>query len=166
MKHSTPMGSPKTTTDRLAVLVATAAGAGFLPKAPGTAGSVVGVGVYLTLVTTGIGAYLPHAIILLLFAGTLAANRVESFWGHDSQRIVIDEVIGQMTAFSLAGATQWSWGLIFAGFVLFRFFDIVKPFPLRHLERLPGGAGVIADDVGAGLYALAGLAAVQHLLSI
>ena len=160
------MGNPKTTADRVAAFVATAGGAGFMPRAPGTAGSVVGVGLYLTIVTAGIGAYLPHVIILILLAGTLAANRVETFWGHDSQRIVIDEVIGQMTAFSLAGATRLSWDLIFVGFVLFRFFDIVKPFPLRHLERLPGGAGVIADDVGAGLYALAGLTAVRHLLSV
>ena len=160
------MGSPKTTIDRLAVLIATSAGAGFLPKAPGTAGSAVGVLVYLTMSAVGAGAYLPHAIILILLAGTLAANRVETLWGHDSQRIVIDEVIGQMIAFSLAGATQLSWGLIFVGFALFRLFDIVKPFPLRQLERLPGGAGVIADDVGAGLYALAGLTALQHFLSI
>jgi len=118
------------------------------------------------MLLAGAGTYLPHAIILILFAGTLAANRVETFWGHDSQRIVIDEVIGQMIAFSLAGATRISWGLIFAGFVLFRFFDIVKPFPIRHLERLPGGAGVIADDVGAGLYALAALTALQHLVAI
>jgi len=160
------MGSPKTATDRLAVFIATSGGAGFVPKAPGTAGSLVGVGLYLAIAMAGMGAYLPHAIILILLAGTLAANRVETFWGHDSQRIVIDEVIGQMIAFSLAGATQLSWSLIFAGFALFRLFDIVKPFPLRQLERLPGGAGVIADDVGAGLYALAGLTALQHFLSI
>ena len=160
-----PMGKPKTTTDRLAVLIATAGGAGFLPKAPGTAGSAVGVAVYLGITTAGAGAYLPHAIILVLFAGTLAAQRVETFWGHDSQRIVIDEVIGQMIAYSMAGAARLSWQFIFAGFVLFRFFDILKPFPVRHLERLPGGVGVIADDVGAGLYALAGLTVLQHLLT-
>jgi len=158
------MGSPKTTTDRLAALIATAGGAGFMPKAPGTAGSVVGVGVYLLISAGGAGAYLPHAIIFVLFAGTLAAQRVETFWGHDSQRIVIDEVIGQMITFSLAGSSRLSWTYIFAGFFLFRLFDIVKPFPVRQLERLPGGVGVIADDVGAGLYALAGLTALQHLL--
>jgi len=160
------MGSPKTTIDRLAVLIATSAGAGFLPKAPGTAGSAVGVLVYLTMSAAGSGAYLPHAIILVLFAGTIAAQRVESFWGHDSQRIVIDEVVGQMIAFSLAGSAQLSWRSIFAGFFLFRFFDILKPFPVRQMERLPGGAGVMADDVGAGLYALAGLTILQHFLGI
>lgn len=160
------MGSPKTTTDRLAVLIATAGGAGFLPKAPGTAGSAVGVLVYLVMHSVGGSAYFVHAILLLLFAGIVAAQRVETLWGHDSQRIVIDEVIGQMVTFCLAGAARLSWTSVIAGFALFRVFDIVKPFPIRQLERLPGGAGVIADDVGAGLYALAGLTLLQHVFSI
>ena len=155
------MATPKSATDRLAVFVATAGGAGFMPKAPGTAGSVVGAGIYIAMNAAGAGTYFPHAILLILFAGTLAAQRVETFWGHDSQRIVIDEVVGQMIAFCLSGTARLSWLSIFAGFVLFRFFDIVKPFPLRRLERLPGGAGVVADDVGAGLYALAGLTLIN-----
>jgi phosphatidylglycerophosphatase A len=160
------MGSPKTATDHLAVFVATAGGAGFMPKAPGTAGSVVGVLVYLAMNAAGAGAYFLHAIILVLFAGTFAAQRVETFWGHDSQRIVVDEVVGQMIAFGLAGAARLSWISLLTGFALFRAFDIVKPFPVRHLERLPGGAGVIADDVGAGLYALAVLTLLRHLFAI
>jgi phosphatidylglycerophosphatase A len=166
MKATQRMARTKTTTDRLAVLVATAGGAGFLPKAPGTAGSVVGVLVYFFLSLAGADTYFPHAILLFIFAGTLAAQRVETFWGHDSQRIVIDEVIGQMIALSLAGTIRLSWISIFMGFVLFRFFDIVKPFPVRHLERLPGGAGVIADDIGAGLYALATRTILQRLFGI
>jgi phosphatidylglycerophosphatase A len=160
------MGSPKTATDHLAVLIATAGGAGFFPKAPGTAGSAVGVLVYLLMNTAGAGAFFWHAILLLLFAGILAAQRVETFWGHDSQRIVIDEVIGQMIAFCLAGTARLSWVSIVAGFALFRVFDILKPFPIRRLERLSGGTGVIADDVGAGLYALAGLTLLQRVFSI
>jgi len=160
------MGSPKTTTDRLAAIVATAGGAGFVPKAPGTAGSVVGVLLYLLMDTTGVGAYFVHAILFLFFAGILAAQRVETFWGHDSQRIVIDEVVGQMIAFSSVGMTQLSWVSVITGFALFRVFDIVKPFPVRHLERLPGGAGVIADDVGAGLYALAALTLLRQAFGI
>jgi phosphatidylglycerophosphatase A len=157
------MTNPKTATDRLAILIATSAGAGFLPKAPGTAGSVAGVAVYLIMNIAGAGGYFPHAILLILFAGTLAAQRVETLWGHDSQRIVIDEVVGQMIVFCLGGPARLSWSVIFSGFVLFRFFDIMKPFPIRHLERLPGGVGVIADDVGAGLYALATLTLLQNL---
>jgi phosphatidylglycerophosphatase A len=165
-KSTDPTGNPKTATDHLAVFVATAGGAGFLPKAPGTAGAVVGVLVYLALHAAGAGAYFLHAILGILFAGTLAAQRVEAFWGHDSQRIVIDEVVGQMIAFGLAGGARLSWASLVVGFVLFRAFDIVKPFPVRHLERLPGGAGVMADDVGAGLYALAVLTLLQHLFDI
>jgi len=160
------MGSPKTTTDLLAAFIATAAGVGFLPKAPGTAGSAVGVLLYLLMHATGVGAYFVHAILFLFFAGILAAQRVETFWGHDSQRIVIDEVVGQMIAFSFVGMAQLSWVSVITGFALFRGFDIVKPFPVRHLERLPGGAGVIADDVGAGLYALAALTLLRQAFGI
>lgn len=160
------MANPKTTIDHLAVLVATAGGAGFLPKAPGTAGSAVGVFIALLMVAAGAGAYFVHVILLLLFAGILAAQRVEKFWGHDSQRIVIDEVIGQMITLSLAGTARLSWISVITGFALFRIFDIMKPFPVRQLERLPGGVGVIADDVGAGLYALAALTLLRHVFSI
>jgi phosphatidylglycerophosphatase A len=163
---STPKTTKKTPIDLLAIFVATGGGAGFLPKAPGTAGAAVGVLVYLAMHAAGASAYFLHAILLILFAGTLAAHRVENFWGHDSQRIVVDEVVGQMIAFSLAGKTQLSGVSIFAGFVLFRVFDITKPFPIRRFEKLPGGVGVMADDVGAGIYALALLTLAQYLFGI
>jgi phosphatidylglycerophosphatase A len=153
----------RTKTDQLAIIVATAGGAGFLPKAPGTAGAFVGVLIYVLMEGTGAGAWFLHAILFFLIAGTFAAHRVERFWGHDSQRIVIDEVIGQMIVFgAMAGRVSLSASYVVAGFVLFRLFDIVKPFPLRRLERIPGGAGVIADDVGAGLYGLGILALIHH----
>lgn len=158
--------SKKTTPDQLAIYVATAGGAGFMPKAPGTAGAVVGVALYIGMQGAGAGAYFLHAILLILFAGTLAAHRVENLWGHDSQRIVIDEVVGQMIAYGLAGKTRLSVASIVVGFILFRFFDIAKPFPIRRLERLPGGFGVMADDVGAGLYALGVLTLLQNVLGI
>jgi phosphatidylglycerophosphatase A len=158
--------SKKTATDYLAIVVATGGGAGFMPKAPGTAGALVGVLIYLLMHAAGAGGYFLHAILVILFAGTLAAHRVENFWGHDSQRIVIDEVVGQMIAYSLAGKTQISFVSVFAGCVLFRFFDIAKPFPIRRLEALPGGVGVMADDVGAGVFALAVLTLLQHLFGI
>ena len=146
------MGTPKTPSDHLAVLIATAGGAGFVPKAPGTAGSVVGVLVFILMNLAGAGAYLPHAILLFLFAGTLAAHRVETFWGHDSQRIVIDEVIGQLITFALVGTARLSAGFIIAGLFLFRFFDIFKPFPIRRCEKLPGYWGILGDDLLAGVY--------------
>ena len=91
-----------TVADRLAIAVATAVGAGFAPKAPGTAGSLVGVLLYLSIEGLGAGAYYPHAIILLLVVGIWASSRVEHLYGHDSQHIVIDEVVGQMITFAPA----------------------------------------------------------------
>ena len=150
------MATVKTTSDRIAVAIATAGGAGFAPKAPGTAGSIVGVLIYLLIERLHVGAYYPHAIIFFFIVGIWASSRVEHLWGHDSQRIVIDEVVGQLITFGIAaGRYQLSAFYVIVGFGLFRLFDIVKPFPIRYLERLKGGLGVVADDVGAGIYALA-----------
>lgn len=157
--------TPVTAGDWLAVAVATAGGAGFMPKAPGTAGAAVGVMVYLAIETLDLGAYYPHAIILFLAAGIWASFRVESLYGHDSQRIVIDEVVGQMIVFAFAAGRFRLPSLdVLVGFGLFRLFDILKPFPIRHLERLRGGVGVMADDVGAGIFALAVLIILQKIL--
>jgi phosphatidylglycerophosphatase A len=152
--------------DYLAIAIASAGGAGFLPKAPGTAGAVAGVLVYAGMERLQAGPYYPHVILFLLIAGTWASSRVELLYGHDSQRIVVDEVIGQMITFSLvAGRIQLSVPYILFGFGLFRLFDIVKPFPIRLLERFGNGIGVIADDVAAGLYALATLELARYALS-
>ena len=151
-----------TATDWIAVAIATAGGAGFAPKAPGTAGSIAGVFIYLLIETLHAGAYYPHAIIFFFIVGIWASSRVEHLWGHDAQRIVIDEVVGQMITFgAAAGRYRLSGIYVLLGFGLFRLFDIMKPFPIRRLEKFKGGLGVIADDVGAGLYALAVLTLVQ-----
>jgi phosphatidylglycerophosphatase A len=155
---------PIRVTDWIATAIATAGGAGFAPKAPGTAGSLVGVGIYLALERAGASAYYPHVIIFLFIIGVWASSRAEHMWGHDAQRIVIDEVVGQMITFGIAaGRYQLSAFYVALGFGLFRLFDIVKPFPIRHLERFRGGLGVILDDVGAGLYALAVLTIVRYV---
>src|SRR5262245_3702532 len=96
------MAIVKTKTDWAAVLLATAGGAGFAPKAPGTAGSIVGVLIYLLIEALHLGAYYLHVIIFFFIVGIWASSRVEHLWGHDSQRIVIDEVIGQMITFGIA----------------------------------------------------------------
>lgn len=154
----------KTKSDWAAVAIATAGGAGFAPKAPGTAGSIVGVLIYLLIEALHAGAYYPHAIIFFFIVGIWASSRVEHLWGHDAQRIVIDEVVGQMITFGIAaGRYRLSAFYIALGFGLFRLFDIVKPFPIRRLERFKGGLGVVADDVGAGLYALAVLTLVRYV---
>jgi phosphatidylglycerophosphatase A len=149
--------------DWMAVALATAGGAGFAPYAPGTVGSIVGVLIYLIIEAAHAGAYYLHAIIFFFIVGTWASSRVEQLYGHDSRRIVIDEVVGQMITFGLfAGRYQLSAIFIATGFGLFRLFDITKPFPIRRLERLPGGLGVVADDVGAGLYGLVALALIHY----
>jgi phosphatidylglycerophosphatase A len=154
----------KTRTDWAAIVIATAGGAGFSPKAPGTAGSVVGVLIYLLIEALHAGAYYPHAIIFFFIVGIWASSRVERLWGHDAQRIVIDEVVGQMITFGIAaGRYQLSAFYIFLGLVLFRVFDIAKPFPIRRLEKFRGGLGVMADDVGAGLLALAVLTLIRRI---
>jgi phosphatidylglycerophosphatase A len=109
------------------------------------------------------GAYYLHAIIFFFVVGTWASSRVEHLYGHDSQRIVVDEVVGQMITFGFAaGRYQLSAIFIVLAFGLFRLFDIVKPFPLRRLEKLGGGLGVVADDVGAGIYGLIALTLIQY----
>ena len=85
----------------------------------------------------------------LLGLGTLAAQRVEAAWGKDSYRVVIDEVAGMWVSVLLLPVTG---PRLLVGLVLFRFFDMVKPLFIRKLEQLPGGIGVMADDVLAGLY--------------
>jgi phosphatidylglycerophosphatase A len=155
----------KTKSDWAAIAVATAGGAGFAPKAPGTAGSIVGVLIYLLVEALHAGAYYPHAIIFFFIIGVWASSRVEHLWGHDAQRIVIDEVVGQMITFGIAaGRYPLSAFYIILGFGLFRLFDITKPFPIRYLERLKGGLGIVADDVGAGLYALAVLTLIRYFV--
>src|SRR5262245_29579579 len=163
MEISKTRTEPLRLMDRIAIGFATAGGAGFAPKAPGTAGSLVGVLIYLIVEAAHASAYYPHAIIFFFIVGTWASSRVERLYGHDSQRIVIDEVAGQMITFGFfAGRYQLSAIYILLGFGLFRLFDILKPFPVRRLERLPGGLGVVADDVGAGLYALAALTLIRY----
>ena len=88
--------------------------------------------------------------VALLAVGTLAAQRVEADWGKDSSRVVLDEVAGMWLSMLCVPATPAN---LAAGLLLFRFFDVRKPLGIRALERLPGGLGVMADDVLAGVYA-------------
>ena len=137
--------------------IATFFGVGFIKPGPGTWGSVAAVLLW------GAFAWLAHpsprvlfialviGIFLTLLFGIPAASIVErESGGHDPQCVVIDEVAGQWITLLLCPA-DWKHGLI--ALVLFRLFDITKPFPVRRLERLPGGWGIVFDDVAAGLYA-------------
>ena len=98
------------------------------------------------------------AAALVTLVGIPAATRVARAHGSkDPQFVVIDEVAGQLVALI---AVPLAWKTFLAGLILFRVFDILKPFPIRRLERLPEGTGIVVDDLGAGLYALA----IMHLL--
>jgi phosphatidylglycerophosphatase A len=147
-----------------ATVVATFFGVGRLHPGPGTWASAAAVVLWWTL-SRGIPVvWQPVAGgLLVLFAvgiGIPAATRVSRGSGSkDPQFVVIDEVAGQLIALIAAPIT---WKCLLAGFILFRGFDIVKPPPLRSLERLPEGSGIVLDDVGAGLYALICMHALLH----
>jgi phosphatidylglycerophosphatase A len=130
---------------------ATGGGAGYLPKAPGTFGSIVGLGLVWCLKDLSL---IPACVTLaaLLFLSVWSAGLAEGLLGvHDPQVVVIDEVIGIWVALFLL---PWSWQTALIGFVLFRAFDIWKPFPVCWFQdRLPGGWGIVMDDVMAGVYA-------------
>jgi phosphatidylglycerophosphatase A len=194
---------------RFAIFVATAAGLGHLPKAPGTWGSLAGVALallpwwaFLGATTAAISArgndsfffalsmrrgdpFLWTQVILTILVaavGVWSANRASEYWQQkDPQRVVIDEVSGQhLTLLIGCGVPLWwravsnspwagfplglitfrsalNWKYLLLGFILFRVFDIWKPFPARQAESLPGGWGIMADDWIAGIYAGLGL---------
>lgn len=93
---------------------------------------------------------LPLATVVITFIGIFVGNKVEADWGKDSYRVVIDEVAGQMVTLLFVALTPIN---LIIGLVLFRFFDMVKPLGIRKMEDLKGGAGVMLDDVLAGIYA-------------
>ncbi|AEV97662.1 phosphatidylglycerophosphatase A [Niastella koreensis] len=133
---------------RIASIIATAGGIGFLNKGGGTAAAVV---FCLAWYFIPVGyVYQALLLVVLLAVGTWSATKMESVWEHDSNRIVIDEVAGMMITLAFLPD---NWLYIVTGCVLFRFFDIVKPLGIKRAESLPRGIGVMADDVVAGIYA-------------
>ncbi|MGB0035353.1 MAG: phosphatidylglycerophosphatase A [Candidatus Acidiferrales bacterium] len=184
---------------RFALFIATACGLGYLPKAPGTWGSLGGIFLTLfpagclllaALFSGGISYFSPqsmdpffviHCLILAATAcvGVWTAGKAANYFGQvDPQKVVIDEVSGQHLALVLGtilptlkasaqipwyeggstlGPLFMNWKYLLLGFILFRAFDIWKPFPARQAESLPGGWGIMADDWIAGIYAAIGL---------
>jgi phosphatidylglycerophosphatase A len=175
----------RTPRDKLALAVATC-GVGYLPLAPGTWGSAVGLGLYLLLRVASAGVFaravtrgwsVPQLeslrvtlmllmLILITIAGIWAASRAESLMGRkDPGAVVIDEVVGQLMTFLFVPFSAGLWAIV-AGFLAFRVFDIWKPYPIRRLEALESGLGIMADDVLAGAYAatILSLLTSLHLL--
>jgi phosphatidylglycerophosphatase A len=146
--------------------IATFFGAGLGKPGPGTWGSVTAVFIWAAFAwglhpaPQKLLIALLAGIALTLLLGIPAATIVARESGrHDPQFVVVDEVAGQWIAL-LGSHANWHHALI--ALVLFRLFDITKPFPVRQLEKLPEGWGIVLDDVGAGLYAL-GVASLLHL---
>ncbi len=140
----------------IARLIATWFYCGYAPAAPGTVGSAAAIAIawllrdYLRPYEFGIlGAVLA---IPGIWAAGVTANEVKV---KDPGIVVVDEVVGQWI--TLAGATTLNWKSWLLAFALFRIFDIWKPAPVRHLEKLPGGIGIVADDMMAGIYGAAAL---------
>lgn len=130
--------------------LATGLGSGYSPVAPGTAGTVVAVPLAALLLTSAAGVQLAILAAAALVAVWSAGVAVARTGIKDPSIVVIDEVAGYLVAVALLPA---GWPTLAAGFVLFRFFDITKPPPCRQAEALPGGLGVVADDLVAGLMA-------------
>jgi phosphatidylglycerophosphatase A len=145
---------------RILLLTATFFYVGYLPIAPGTWASLVTTAlVYFIRPYWQAPIYIQLVIIFGVFLlGIPSASHAEKHFDKEDPRYcVIDEVAGQMISLLLI---PHSIGLYIAGFFIFRFFDIIKPFPIKHLEKAPQGVGIMIDDVAAGLYALG----LLHLL--
>lgn len=160
--------------------ISTGLGLGYVPRAPGTAGSLLGIPVGLWLLQLPTWAALSICAVLFFIFSKLA-DRAARHWGQDDcQKIVSDEVLGQaltflslrhsplLSSYQICPSTTWMLpplSFIVVGFVVFRALDIVKPYPARTFDRQSGGFGIQADDVVAGLYGalvLAGLSRIWH----
>ncbi len=183
MKKEIESRKPQNFLDYLALSITTF-GVGYLPLMPGTYGSAVGVLIYLAIANTinsfgfsvnfrmpdFLAAWITAAValfmVLFCLLGIWAAGRSTGLLGNsDPSQAVVDEVLGQLIVF-LFVPFGISWPFILAGFLLFRLFDIWKPYPIRSLENLPGGIGICADDMVAGVYGgicLALIYAVSYL---
>jgi phosphatidylglycerophosphatase A len=147
---------------RFAVFVATVGYCGYFPIAPGTVGSAAGLVVY-ALVWWVHSPGLETGLILGLFAlGIWAGTTAERYFGGiDPGPIVIDEVVGMLITLAFIPV---GWSAALAGFVLFRIFDVIKPYPAGRFERLHGGLGVMADDAMAAVYANLSLRVLMWML--
>ena len=144
--------------DYFSLVIATGFGAGLSPIAPGTFGSIVGLAAYLLVVLLHLPIGIHYGLLMVLsiwisYIGIWTSTRTAQIYGvHDPGQVVVDEIAGQFItlAFLPIGAPVY---LIILGFILFRAFDIIKPYPIRDLEFLYSGLGIMADDILAGLYA-------------
>jgi phosphatidylglycerophosphatase A len=146
---------------RFAVLVCSFGYVGFFPIAPGTAGSAVGLIVYLALRWLGVMYLVLPLVIALLVLGVWLGGAAEAALGSiDPGPVVIDEVMGMLLTLAMVPV---NWIGMTLGFVIFRALDVAKPYPAQRFERLPGGLGMMADDAMAAVYANLLLHAAYYL---
>jgi len=173
MKQAVEKQTPNGVVDYLSLAITTC-GVGYIPGAPGTYGSVVAIGIYFaverldelyrlafwpkeyanpSLESASVYAINALALGLFCLVGIWASGRSISFFGNsDPSQAVVDETMGQLITLTFIPFGV-PWPFVLAGFLLFRLFDIWKPYPIDHLQELPGGIGICADDLLAGVYA-------------
>ena len=138
-------------------------GSGLAPKAPGTAGTLIAVPLYLLLNGLVWWQYLAVISAGFLIGVWICATAAKQMGVHDDPAIVWDEIVGFLITM-IAAPAGWIW--IGIGFVLFRCFDIIKPWPIRSIDRhVGGGLGIMLDDVVAGIFALVGLQVIAWLIA-
>ena len=146
---------------RLAWIIATWFGCGLVPKAPGTMGSLGAIPLYLVAARSGREGVAVAALAITAL-GIWASSVVARELGKkDPQLVVVDEVAGMLV--TMLPMADVSWRSVLFGFLLFRLFDVTKPWPARRLEALPGGWGIVMDDVMAGVFGAGAMVALRAL---
>lgn len=136
-------------------------GSGLAPKAPGTFGTLAAIPVYILCMQLDLVGYIAAVVLITLIGIALCHYTSSHLNVHDHPGIVIDEIAGYLITM-IAVPFGWTW--IVAGFVLFRFFDILKPWPISWLDKhLKGGPGIMLDDVLAGIFALCVLQFIHYI---
>ncbi|WP_064605590.1 phosphatidylglycerophosphatase A [Photobacterium sp. J15] len=159
------MGNPK---DKINLknpwhLLATGFGSGLFPVVPGTMGTLAAIPFYLLLAQLPFAAYLMIILVASLIGITICQKTSDDMGVHDHGSIVWDEFVGFWITMAVAPVITWQW--VLAGFVLFRFFDMVKPWPISWLDKhIHGGLGIMVDDILAGFMAMIALWGVGYAM--
>jgi phosphatidylglycerophosphatase A len=150
----------------LPMLIGTGFYSGLWPWGPGTAGSILATVIWMLL-----GLWLPaftlsvttlFLILVFTLLGTWATARLQPYWGEDPSRVVVDEMVGVWIPLLVAQPKEWGWAI--TALVLFRFFDIVKPFGIKKLDRMKGAFWVMGDDILGGIYALVVMIVAKYIM--
>jgi len=143
----------------LHLLIATGFGSGYFPKAPGTAGAVLATLIWIgiSLITTPLCLFIVTALLIVLFTflGVWSSGVMETQWGKDPSKVVIDEMVGVwIPLLAVNNENKYYLYYALAALLLFRLFDIFKPLGIRKMEAINGGWGIMLDDILAGIYSL------------